>query len=822
MPVCCVCRRTFKTLKKLYKHIKDIHQPNGPLNAYKCVETNCNRSFSTKRSYTNHFKREHTNIAISEVSNEQVAELFSQTSNEVDSPQDYETHAVNSESVAEDINSSYCNDTFSDFKKDIEVQLLKFICTLYGHASIPRNQVQKIVENLDHLIAFCLKSVQTRIVAVLQQEQNNDSLSKVTEIFNDYDDIFLQFSSEYRRFKYFEESKLLIKPKPYRVGQVIGQKKVGHKRIPVPINLYGQHISLVSTFETFFNSGNILKSILDYQKRLLEDTTDFSNFIQGKYWREKFSKDSRVLIPFFIFSDEYEAGNPLSSHSGIHKICGTYVSFPTLPPEYRSKLENIFIVLLFHASDRKKFGNWPTFRPLIEEINRIHEKGIQVNITDFKGTVFPIFALLIGDNLGIHGMCGFAESFTCNYPCHICRMKIEVIRTACIEDATLLRNVTNYQEDLDTNDLTKTGVKEICHWNRVSGFHVTENVSLEVMHDLLKGVCNYDLVLILNHLISTKVFTLSFLNSRIENHDYGPLDSANRPLAITSDELSNGSLRMTAAETFIFVCHLGLLVGDKVNDDNRFWKLYSVLRQIMDIVFAPSLTEDSIEKLDGLVEYHNWLYLDLSDGNLKNKFHHMVHYQNHLKKFGPLVHLWALRGEQKHQQSKAAAYVILSRRNVTYSLGLKHGLQVMNLLVNGFKNLVTEVSPKSFWIEKSEVEVLENLEVPDSFPSGQLLSTEWVKLQGILYAEKFIIIAEILNDTPLFLEIHSIFLSENDQVYFVCKNVNIIEFDSHVHAYKVQISDDFSVIDCEKAQIRSVCSLSTSRSGFFITLRHKW
>ncbi|CAH0384090.1 unnamed protein product [Bemisia tabaci] len=278
---------------------------------------------------------------------------------------------------------------------------------------------------------------------------------------------------------------------------------------------------------------------------------------------------------------------------------------------------------------------------------------------------------------------------------------------------------------------------------------------------------------------------------------------------------------MTAAEILTLVTHLGLLIGDKVSPDDKHWELYLILREIVDIVLAPSYQEKRFDQLDTLVEFHNNLFIELSNEGLKNKFHHLVHYKSHIKKFGPLIHLWVMRLEAKHQPSKAAANVILSRRNISHSLGLKSQLQVMNAIVNGSKNPVTAVSPKGFWTSADEVEILENVTVPNNFPS-ELLCTDWVKFHGVLYTEETVIIQEIQNDIPLFFKIHSIFLSDKDEVFFVCNAIDVIEFNSHFYAYKVQLTDSFCVIDCHKVQIHSACSILSKLTGDFITLRHKW
>ena len=62
----------------------------------------------------------------------------------------------------------------------------------------------------------------------------------------------------------------------------------------------------------------------------------------------------------------------------------------------------------------------------------------------------------------------------------------------------------------------------------------------DVMHDLLEGVLQYEGNLLLQHCISDfQYFTLTFLNSVIENIELGYMESDGRPTPITSHVLSS-------------------------------------------------------------------------------------------------------------------------------------------------------------------------------------------------------------------------------------------------------------------------------------------
>jgi hypothetical protein len=42
----------------------------------------------------------------------------------------------------------------------------------------------------------------------------------------------------------------------------------------------------------------------------------------------------------------------------------------------------------------------------------------------------------------------------------------------------------------------------------MSGFHVTDNPVIDIMHDLEEGVCRYDLITIFKYLVNEKLITI--------------------------------------------------------------------------------------------------------------------------------------------------------------------------------------------------------------------------------------------------------------------------------------------------------------------------
>lgn len=101
----------------------------------------------------------------------------------------------------------------------------------------------------------------------------------------------------------------------------------------------------------------------------------------GKILKKNFP--NKIIYPIFLYFDDAEMGNPLGSHSGVHKMGCVYYTISAIPPEYLSALENIFSAFLFHSTDRgeHKFNNKTLFSSLITVITELidlQEIGISI------------------------------------------------------------------------------------------------------------------------------------------------------------------------------------------------------------------------------------------------------------------------------------------------------------------------------------------------------------------------------------------------------------------------------------------------------------
>lgn len=102
-------------------------------------------------------------------------------------------------------------------------------------------------------------------------------------------------------------------------------------------------------------------------------------------------------------------GNPLGSHSGINKMGCVYYTVPSLPPEYLSSLDNIFVSYLLHFQDRGTFkiNNCDMYNALIKELINLEINGISVTVHFKTYQIYFDLGLVLGDNLGLNSILGF-------------------------------------------------------------------------------------------------------------------------------------------------------------------------------------------------------------------------------------------------------------------------------------------------------------------------------------------------------------------------------------------------------------------------------
>lgn len=403
---------------------------------------------------------------------------------------------------------------------------------------------------------------------------------------------------------------------------------------------------LIFQIRKFFGLPNVYATIKSYMEKI-QESDRICNFVNGTVWKDKLKayNQTDIIIPYNVYFDQAQINNALGSHCRLGKEMLGYYSFPCIPPEFNSRLENIFTAILHPGHYNKTYGNERCYNNLIDVFNTLAHEGILLNIDGVDERVYFLLGVMQGDNLEVNSVLDFTKSFRSHYHCRVCKQKRVDMEKATSEDPTLLRTVQNYESDVLTNDYKKTGVVTETCFNNVASFHVTTSCAMDVTHDIAEGMQHYEVAEMLLYFIKNRniPLTLKILNERMKNFNYGDIEKGNTQTTIGMTHLNNRKLKMSASEMVCFARHLGLMIGDLIPEDDPVWKFHLAAMEFLDLCFLPSYSEDELGRLENVIAKKNQMFVTLFKSKLKPKHHYSCHYPSAIRKYGPLRYLKTIR-----------------------------------------------------------------------------------------------------------------------------------------------------------------------------------
>ncbi|KAJ8670540.1 hypothetical protein QAD02_001799 [Eretmocerus hayati] len=255
---------------------------------------------------------------------------------------------------------------------------------LYYSKCIPRSAVSEIVNNTSDYVDSLLDNLKSEILQNSPKNHKNGSHNcKIDAIFETHKALLKNFSTEKKCFNYFEKCETFIPPESYVTGERQDFKKENGKMRLVHLPVSVQFIEISRVLKKFLELPGLFDTTISYMKNRLDDEIFINSIIQNEVLRKvSLIGPDKITIPLTIAFDEYEPNNPLGPHRGISKCGAMNVSIPCLPPEYQSKIEKIFLLLLFNALDRVVYSNKVVSVRAIEELNKLCTDGITLLFHD--------------------------------------------------------------------------------------------------------------------------------------------------------------------------------------------------------------------------------------------------------------------------------------------------------------------------------------------------------------------------------------------------------------------------------------------------------
>lgn len=778
--ICFKCKGTFFSHKTLIKHIKIFHYF---LTEYRCEQINCFRSYKDLNGLRKHFQYQHDNVLVEKLpKNINDANKEKPISNFTDQLCD----VTNSQPNSLHTTSTRLLETTQNCETDTKIENVKsfivnYIGTLYSSSSLNRSVVQFIIENTKILIDKILINILENLDEIHLTSAVKEN---VGHIFKNILCLFENAHSEYQRLKLLENLESYIKPLPYTIGMETSLRRID---TPEEATLSVrqsriQKVCIRTVLKKFLELPNVLSKIDHFVQEQKEISSEISTIYQGELWKSLKPRFINIKVfPIYIFFDDFEPVNPLGSRAGIYKIGGVYLSLACMPFEFASLIENIFLVQLFYTSDRAKHGNQKIFESLIEDLIFLEQEGICVNRSDgTQEKVYFTLLLILGDNLGLNSILGFTESFNSDYFCRVCLATKQICQVEVNQSEFILRNRENY--DFHSSN-TSHGVKELCIWNSLPNFHVTNNISCDMMHDVLEGILRYDMAFIINSLIKKKYFSLDHLNERIKCMKFSKADTGNLMPQIKSEHLKKNYLIMSASEMLSLTIYFSFLVGDLVSQDDEIWIFYVLCVQILEIMLSRAFSTDLISYLNILIQEHHTRFIELFKQPLRPKYHILLHYPAIIKMVGPPRHFWSMRFEGFHKLLKSTANNTNCRKNLLVTLSTKQQLR-LSYRFSSRKGLEYEkkFGPCSVLNKNHAIIVKQKF-------SERAVSVPWVSINDVLYKRGFFL--NIYSDDDgetdglvTFAKVEDIII-EAESIFFIVLSYVTIGFSSHFQAYEV-------------------------------------
>lgn len=805
---CPYCGKILIDVNKYLIHIEYCHQIDRN---YECPFSNCSRSFHRRDNFKKHILLNHESQAKTYHKFEFSGHMVSGTEGRFLNSEVLSANKENSENNKIDSNTTSgihnkkinLDEKVAEFQKNLKLSVLEFMSKLYSDNSVSRAFIQKIIEYMKSFLHSGFISTLKSIINCLVSDKTIGSI--VDNIFVSLINCVNFVDTEYKRTELFQNYENFIAPLPRILGfsQDVSQKK--NETALILKQRTSIYIPIFKTLKTFLQLPGVFSKILAYHnhsyvtKSFLNNNTNdtvLKNILDGRIWKDTLIRNrEKFVIPLTLYFDDFEVCNPLGSHAGVYKLGAVYFTISSLPPEYASRLENIFTTLIFHSIERTEFGNLIIFNDLLISLKELETDGITIQTENQLIKVYFNVSIITGDNLGVHTIFGYGQSFSSRHCCRFCKSP------KTVQEKQLKLNIDDERLEhtyLDEVSRKEFNIKEYCIWNDLSSFHCYKNHSVDIMHDLYEGVYRYDMALIVKFLIQDGLFSLKELNSRLSYFDYES-NEKNKPPAVKQDHIQNEVIIFSASEMLCFVKNFRYIVGELVPKNNLIWKFYLSLLEITEVVTAAEITSSKIMYLEQLVTDHLEMYLALFPGRtLKPKHHLLLHYPNTIRQTGPVSKTHCMRFEAKHKELKKVAKNIESRKNIPLTIAKRTQIQFacrcmsklgLNDNIEYGKEIVgTKLECYNFTDEFDTESFIENY-----------FEVKWYERNGLKYNKLQILRWNTKHDIQ-FGKISHIFLNRLDpsDCYILCEVMEKVKENLHFRAYEIIASNRYICQDQKK------------------------
>ncbi|KAJ8672208.1 hypothetical protein QAD02_003467 [Eretmocerus hayati] len=346
-------------------------------------------------------------------------------------------------------------------------------------------------------------------------------------------------------------------------------------------------------------------------------------------------------------------------------------------------------------------------------------------------------------------------------------------------------------------------------FNEVPDFHILKSAG-DVMHDAFEGFVPTVMAKIVIELVNDGKLTIKHINNAIAELEFD-FENSNKPPALKLDYLqSNKKLKMSSSESLFFVRYFGIMVGHRVDEDMPIWQLYIKLRDVIDILTSPEITEpESLQFNDDVEDFlEKWKEFD---EDFTIKFHLLIHYLRELRANGPWIKYCMMGFESKHTEIKDIVSVVESNKNILKTIGIRLSLSLGQYQFKKYRSVSVKKGPSN-----------SNGNVYKYFHGTyKVESLNHVTINDTCYKLGSIIVADIDGPQVEFGRITEIYRVDST-IHFEYEAYEYMTFDRRYYAYRVfQDPTSRELTSYNALACKTPCLLFTIEESLLITARHR-
>lgn len=651
------------------------------------------------------------------------------------------------------------------------------------------NSLAMIHSEKNKMFKLCRKIIQEfgNLCKELIQQQNGMTPQTVIDATASYFSNELdRFLTRYKREQKIKKNPFYVPPEERTVGTRVEMRYDEREQIEKPLMIHStlQYVPMISTLIAFFKRQENLEMYLNFQVEHQCDDSIIKQFCCGKLYRsQEFFRLNPSAIQIQIAIDDMEICDPLSSKSGLHKVCAVYFTIANIPVKFKSKLNNIFLLCLCNSDDlkTKKTDINNIWEMIVSELKYLEEVGIVLDDGQvLKGTLIR----LVGDNLGLNGSLCMNESFRSTYFCRICKLSNEKCQQETMDNLNVYRDEMHYDEMLNIIQNSEKvefketcGIKRYCVLNDLKYFHTFRNFSLDFMHDFLEGLMSFSLKHVFRNLIDNKVFKEDDLKKMIQFYQYPKHFRRDKPSALN---FKKSNLGQNAAQMKCLFLNIPFILKEYEKNIHlaNMWSCLKSLLRAFQIVNSETFDDALLIELETCVDKHLKSVMELFKVKLIPKHHLLIHYANIIRIMGPLFDSSMMRFEAKHTFFKTASRNTNNFININKTLAMKHQLELA-LNKNTFCDKVSHKKPKEILFHFMRTTFGDSITSHIPRDSG-CLEVGSFNFNSYVYERKSV----VSFDMNLY-EIELIVL-KNPNYFFVATKLDILEFNEFTQSLEVR------------------------------------